>query len=87
VRGGGHLTMTFNELKKACDEAEAQRSATLGYVIVKVRPRRREGRTYRICKGLSGQVIGGSGGLRYVALECAKVREFLSRYPGNVGSF
>ncbi len=79
--------MTFDELKKACDEAEAQRSATLGYIIVKCKPRRRERRTYRICRGLSGQVIGGSRGLRYVALECSKVRAFLARYPGNVGSF
>jgi hypothetical protein len=79
--------MTFDELKKACDEAEAQASATLGYLIVKVKPRARWHKRYRICPGLTGQVIGGDAGKLYVALECVKVREFLGKYAGNVGVF
>jgi hypothetical protein len=67
--------MTFDELKKACDDADA---SGVGWVIVNVPQRRRFHRNYRVCKGLSGNVIGSTrAGMLTISIKSTKVREFL----------
>jgi hypothetical protein len=74
--------MTIDELRQLCDEVEAAVGVSLAHVIVKVPPRERFHRRYRVCKGLSGDVIGDSRDGRWtIAIKCSKVREFLKQFP------
>lgn len=72
--------MKPHELKAACDEAECQLGAASAYIIVTAPPRRVWHRTYRICQGLSGNVVGGSRAGVYIALKCTKVRRWLKQF-------
>lgn len=74
--------MTIEELRAECEKSEAAMVACpeLAGIIVKAKPRQKWHRTYRICKGLSGEVIGGTRDHLNVYIKCTKVRKFLKQF-------
>lgn len=72
--------MSIEELRAYCEESERQLGPD-GSIVVTVPPRDRYARSYRVCRGLSGQVIGGDrSGRLLIAIPCRKVRAFLRKF-------